>query len=239
LRRFLLDRLSYYTSEHPGSPQISTMAILERVDCLQQLFFLYPECEVLTDYQGLKQQYVVSILHSSMSSSSGGETGFDKLVTGFCNAVPHVTRALTEELQVLSRALTLYLDRCERSQHPTFHHLYPFFWSFTPSLTYPSSFFSPFSCTPLSVLERTKRLGVVLGRLVRNKGGFKLYHHTSLSSRRNVRGVQVHVCVSLRGLKLCHGKSCWLYLLLGPEICKITYIKIKTIMYNVNSEQKL
>ncbi|KAM4578924.1 uncharacterized protein KIAA0825 homolog [Fundulus diaphanus] len=103
LRRFLLDRLSHCTSGLPGSPQISTMTIQERVQCLQQLFFLYPESEVITDYQGLKQRHVVSTLRSSMSSSPGGETGFDRLATGFCNAVPQVNRALTEELQVLSR----------------------------------------------------------------------------------------------------------------------------------------
>ncbi|XP_038125801.1 uncharacterized protein KIAA0825 homolog isoform X1 [Cyprinodon tularosa] len=103
LRRFLVDRLSYCTSEHSGSTPVSPLTIHERVHCLQQLFFLYPECEVLTDYQALKRQYVVNILHSSMSSSPGGETGFDRLVAGFYNAVPHVTRALTEELQVLSR----------------------------------------------------------------------------------------------------------------------------------------
>ncbi|XP_007562817.1 uncharacterized protein KIAA0825 homolog isoform X1 [Poecilia formosa] len=105
LRRFLMDRLSCCTSGPPGSPQLSTMTILERVNCFKQLFFLYPECEVVTGYQGLKQKYVLSILHSSMSSSPGGESGFDRLTTGFCNVVQHVTQALTEELQVLSRVV--------------------------------------------------------------------------------------------------------------------------------------
>ncbi|XP_017159060.1 uncharacterized protein KIAA0825-like isoform X2 [Poecilia reticulata] len=105
LRRFLMDRLSCRTSGPPGSPQLSTITILERVNCFKQLFFLYPECEVVTGYQGLKQKYVLSILHSSMSSSPGGESGFDRLTTGFCNVVQHVTQALTEELQVLSRVV--------------------------------------------------------------------------------------------------------------------------------------
>lgn len=56
-------------------------------------------------FQGLKEQFVVGILHSSMSSCAGGETGFDRLVTGFCNAIQHVTKALTEELQVLCRVV--------------------------------------------------------------------------------------------------------------------------------------
>uniref|UniRef100_A0A1A7Y376 KIAA0825 n=1 Tax=Iconisemion striatum TaxID=60296 RepID=A0A1A7Y376_9TELE len=45
----------------------------------------------------------MSVLHSSVCSSPGGETGFDRLVTTFCNAVPHLTQALTEEIQVLTR----------------------------------------------------------------------------------------------------------------------------------------
>ncbi|KAM4577001.1 uncharacterized protein KIAA0825 homolog isoform 1-T1 [Odontesthes bonariensis] len=103
LRRYLMDQLSCRSSEHPGSIQISTLSILEQVHCLQQLFFLYPDCEVLTHYQGLKRQHVVSVLHSSLCTSPGGETGFDRLAMSFCNAVPHLTQALTEELQVLSR----------------------------------------------------------------------------------------------------------------------------------------
>ncbi|XP_041856259.1 uncharacterized protein KIAA0825 homolog isoform X2 [Melanotaenia boesemani] len=103
LRRYLMDRLLGRSSEHSGSIHISTLAIHERVHCLQQLFFLYPDCEVLTHYQGLKRQCVVDILQSSLNFSPGSETGFDKLATGFSNVVPHLTQILTEDLQVLSR----------------------------------------------------------------------------------------------------------------------------------------
>lgn len=51
LRRHLLDRLSSRSPEHTGLGHISILSIPERVHCLQQLFFLYPECEVLTHYQ--------------------------------------------------------------------------------------------------------------------------------------------------------------------------------------------
>lgn len=51
LRRHLLDRLSSRSPEHPGPGQISILSIPERIHCLQQLFFLYPESEVLTQYQ--------------------------------------------------------------------------------------------------------------------------------------------------------------------------------------------
>lgn len=51
LRRYLMDRLLCHRPEHPGSGLISTPTIFKRVHCLQQLFFLYPESEVLTHYQ--------------------------------------------------------------------------------------------------------------------------------------------------------------------------------------------
>lgn len=43
------------------------------------------------------------LLLSALSSSPGGESGFDGLARGFRHAVPALTRALTEELRVLSR----------------------------------------------------------------------------------------------------------------------------------------
>nr|XP_019949157.1 PREDICTED: uncharacterized protein KIAA0825 homolog [Paralichthys olivaceus] len=104
LRCHLLDRLSSHSPEHLGPRQISILSIPERVQCLQQLLCLYPESEVLTHYQGLRSQSVQVILHSTLSSSPGGEThGFDRLALGFHSAVPALTQALTEELQVLSR----------------------------------------------------------------------------------------------------------------------------------------
>ncbi|XP_023256729.1 uncharacterized protein KIAA0825 homolog [Seriola lalandi dorsalis] len=103
LRRHLLDRLSSRSPERPGHSQISILSIPERIHCLQQLFFLYPESEVLTHYQAVKSQSVQVILHSTMSSSPSGETGFDRLAQGFRFVIPALTQALTEELQVLSR----------------------------------------------------------------------------------------------------------------------------------------
>ncbi|XP_060927572.1 uncharacterized protein KIAA0825 homolog [Limanda limanda] len=104
LRCHLLDRLSSHSPEHPGPTQVSILSIPERVQCLQQLLCLYPESEVLTYYRGLRSQSVQVILHSTLSSSPGGEThGFDRLALGFHSAIPALTQALTEELQVLSR----------------------------------------------------------------------------------------------------------------------------------------
>ncbi|CAJ1068534.1 uncharacterized protein KIAA0825 homolog isoform X4 [Xyrichtys novacula] len=103
LRRHLLERLSPRSPEHPSCRHISTLSVSERVHCLQQLFFLYPESEVLTHYQSLRSQSVLVILLSALSSSPSGETGFDRLAVGFHAAVSALTQALTEELHVLSK----------------------------------------------------------------------------------------------------------------------------------------
>ncbi|XP_063346069.1 uncharacterized protein KIAA0825 homolog isoform X2 [Pelmatolapia mariae] len=102
LRRYLMDQLFSCSPELPGPRQTTALSILERVQCLQQMFFLYPESEVLQLYQGLKRQYVLGILHSTLSASQIGETGFDRLAMGFCSMVPILTQALKEELHVLS-----------------------------------------------------------------------------------------------------------------------------------------
>lgn len=44
-----------------------------------------------------------STLHSTLSSSLSGETGFDRLALAFRLVAPTLTEALTEELQILSR----------------------------------------------------------------------------------------------------------------------------------------
>uniref|UniRef100_A0A3B4Y314 KIAA0825 n=1 Tax=Seriola lalandi dorsalis TaxID=1841481 RepID=A0A3B4Y314_SERLL len=88
LRRHLLDRLSSRSPERPGHSQISILSIPERIHCLQQLFFLYPESEV--ENAIMKKIFIIS-------------TGFDRLAQGFRFVIPALTQALTEELQVLSR----------------------------------------------------------------------------------------------------------------------------------------
>ncbi|XP_072288852.1 uncharacterized protein KIAA0825 homolog [Eucyclogobius newberryi] len=108
LRHHLLDRLSPRISEHsePGRT-LSDPSIAERIYCLQHLFFLYPESEVLAIYQTLRSQFTVSLLHSTLSSSTsgGGETGFDRLTVGFRSVVPLLSRALIEEIHVLSHSV--------------------------------------------------------------------------------------------------------------------------------------
>lgn len=53
--------------------------------------------------QGLRSRSVLALLVSALSSSPGGESGFDRLVKGFRNAAPALTQALQEEIHVLSR----------------------------------------------------------------------------------------------------------------------------------------
>ncbi|KAJ8006140.1 hypothetical protein DPEC_G00125150 [Dallia pectoralis] len=112
LRRHLLDRLAL------------PLPIPRRIHCLQQLFFLHPPWEVLTLYQGLRCQAVLSLLHTSMASSPGAATGFDRLVLGLSNMAPALCAAITEELHVLNGVAdphtilgflnTAYLDTVSR-----------------------------------------------------------------------------------------------------------------------------
>lgn len=52
--------------------------------------------------QRLRVQSVLDLL-STLSSSPGGETGFDRLVAGLRSVLPALTQALTDELNVLVR----------------------------------------------------------------------------------------------------------------------------------------
>ncbi|XP_067376812.1 uncharacterized protein KIAA0825 homolog isoform X1 [Channa argus] len=103
LRRYLLDRLCSHNPEHPEPRRISSLSVPERVQCLQQLLFLFPESEVFTHYQGLRRHSVLVMMHPILTSISGGETGFDRLAIGFRSMVPTLTQAITEELHILSR----------------------------------------------------------------------------------------------------------------------------------------
>ncbi|XP_068594737.1 uncharacterized protein KIAA0825 homolog [Brachionichthys hirsutus] len=107
LRRHLLDRLSSRGPERPGFGHVGSLSVPERIRCLQQLLFLYPESEVLTHYQHLRSRSVMGLL-SVLSSSPGGETGFDRLALSLHSVVLALTQALTEELHILSRLAELH-----------------------------------------------------------------------------------------------------------------------------------
>ncbi|XP_061906965.1 uncharacterized protein KIAA0825 homolog isoform X2 [Entelurus aequoreus] len=100
LRCHLLKRLSTHC---PGSHGVPTLSIIERVQCLQQFCFLYPECEVLTHYQGQRSKAMLALLHSAMRSSPPAVTGFDRVTAAFRSVTPVLTRTLTEDLHVLPR----------------------------------------------------------------------------------------------------------------------------------------
>ncbi|XP_054629788.1 uncharacterized protein KIAA0825 homolog isoform X2 [Dunckerocampus dactyliophorus] len=97
LRCHLLERLS------PAGHGVPSLPITERVQCLQHLCFLYPECEVLAHYQGQRSQATLALLHSAMCSSPPGVTGFDRVTMAFHSVTPALTQALTEDLHVLPK----------------------------------------------------------------------------------------------------------------------------------------
>lgn len=53
--------------------------------------------------QSLRSQSVLVMMHFALSSSPGGETGFDRLALSFHSVVPALFQALREELYVLTR----------------------------------------------------------------------------------------------------------------------------------------
>lgn len=53
--------------------------------------------------QSLRSQSVQVLMHSALSCSAGGETGFDRLALGFRSVVPALSQSITEELHVLTR----------------------------------------------------------------------------------------------------------------------------------------
>uniref|UniRef100_A0A3B4AIS6 KIAA0825 n=1 Tax=Periophthalmus magnuspinnatus TaxID=409849 RepID=A0A3B4AIS6_9GOBI len=101
LRRHLLDRLSPHISEHsgPGSTS-SNPSISKRIYCLQHLFFLYPESEVLANYQ-VKPTQNLSIKTTPQLCQRLSILAVE-LTVGFRSVVPLLSQALKEEIHVLS-----------------------------------------------------------------------------------------------------------------------------------------
>ncbi|XP_019750172.1 uncharacterized protein KIAA0825 homolog [Hippocampus comes] len=102
LRCYLLERLS---TESQTTRAVPSLSINQRVHRLQQLCFLYPECEVLTHYQEVRGQAMLALLHCAMSSSPANVTGFDRVTVAFRSVVPALTQALTEDLHILPRVV--------------------------------------------------------------------------------------------------------------------------------------
>uniref|UniRef100_A0A8D0FAE3 KIAA0825 n=1 Tax=Strix occidentalis caurina TaxID=311401 RepID=A0A8D0FAE3_STROC len=98
LRRFLVNRLQ-------SQEETNTNALQQQVEfktqCIQQLFFLYPESEVLTKYQSMQNKLVSDLLQNCILSSCG-ETNFDKVVHGYQSSVPTLCSMIKEDLYVLS-----------------------------------------------------------------------------------------------------------------------------------------
>ncbi|KAJ3603758.1 hypothetical protein NHX12_028499 [Muraenolepis orangiensis] len=104
LRRHLVGRLSSCCSpEHQGPKRLFALSPAERVHCLQQLCFLYPEAEVLSHYQVARSQWVLSVLRAGPSGPcpAAGVTGFDRVSSAVRRARPTLLRAAREELHAL------------------------------------------------------------------------------------------------------------------------------------------
>ncbi|XP_072520951.1 uncharacterized protein KIAA0825 homolog isoform X2 [Salminus brasiliensis] len=106
LRRYLLGRLQ--PEEEPSQLGQSTEGsgvssrVPQRIHILQQLFFLYPETDVLAKYQALQSRTVLGLLRSTQTCSPGGERGFDRLALGFQDVSPAFCSMLSEEIHVLN-----------------------------------------------------------------------------------------------------------------------------------------
>ncbi|CAL8248755.1 unnamed protein product [Merluccius merluccius] len=103
LRRHLVGRLSSCCPEDQGPERLFTLSLAERVHCLQRLCFLYPESEVLSHYQVVRSQWVLSVLRADQSLYAAGDTGFDRVASAFRAARPALIQAVREELHVLGR----------------------------------------------------------------------------------------------------------------------------------------
>ncbi|XP_051539016.1 uncharacterized protein KIAA0825-like [Myxocyprinus asiaticus] len=101
LRNHLLGRLQMMAepSQIEGGLGIG---VPQKILCLQELFFLYPQAEVLSWYQQIQIKAVLSVLRNSQGCSPGGDKGFDRLALSFQTASPTLSCMLSQEIQVLN-----------------------------------------------------------------------------------------------------------------------------------------
>ncbi|KAH0628084.1 hypothetical protein JD844_008802 [Phrynosoma platyrhinos] len=97
LRRFLVNQLQNHQETNSGTLQ----QLQFKIQCLQQLSFLYPESEVLAKYQKMQNKLVSDILQKCVLESSG-ETNFEKMVHGYENSIPVLCAMIKEDLYILN-----------------------------------------------------------------------------------------------------------------------------------------
>ncbi|KAM5192462.1 uncharacterized protein KIAA0825 homolog [Mantella aurantiaca] len=94
LRRHLVTKLqaSPHTSNSLSGVQI-------KLKCLQYLFFLFPETDVLVKYQNIQHHFVVELLHNYRGRST------ESILGAYQNAVPKLYAMIKEDMFVLSRVI--------------------------------------------------------------------------------------------------------------------------------------
>ncbi|XP_042305130.1 uncharacterized protein KIAA0825 homolog isoform X2 [Sceloporus undulatus] len=97
LRRFLVNQLQNQ-EKNSGTLQ---QQLQFKIQCLQQLSFLYPESEVLAKYQKMQNKLVSDLLQKCVLESSG-ETNFEKMVHGYENSIPVLCAMIKEDLYILN-----------------------------------------------------------------------------------------------------------------------------------------
>ncbi|XP_060617770.2 uncharacterized protein KIAA0825 homolog [Anolis sagrei] len=98
LRRFLVSQLQNHQETSNGALQ---QRLQLKIQCLQQLLFLYPESEVLDKYQKMQNKLVSDLLQKCVLESSG-ETNFEKMVHGYESSIPVLCAMIKEDLCILN-----------------------------------------------------------------------------------------------------------------------------------------
>lgn len=103
LRSHLLGKLQMMGGPDQTEGELGTQTnVPQKIHCLYQLLFLYPETNVLSWYQHLQIKAVLNVLRNCQSCSPGGEKGFDRLTLVFQTASPILCSMLREDIQVLN-----------------------------------------------------------------------------------------------------------------------------------------
>ncbi|XP_075693337.1 uncharacterized protein KIAA0825 homolog isoform X2 [Rhinoderma darwinii] len=94
LRRHLVGKLQTNFDTCNSQSRMSFKA-----ECLQRLFFLYPESDVLVKYQNIEQNFVVELLHDF------SERKIESVLGAYQKAIPKVYTMIKEDLFVLSHVI--------------------------------------------------------------------------------------------------------------------------------------
>ncbi|XP_025029386.1 uncharacterized protein KIAA0825-like [Python bivittatus] len=98
LRRFLVNQLQTNQETKTGTLQHQLQF---KTRCLQRLFFLYPESEVLVKYQKMQNKLVRDLLQKCVQDKND-EMNFEKVVHNYKSSIPAFSAMIKEDLYILS-----------------------------------------------------------------------------------------------------------------------------------------